>query len=194
MISQNLTVADNVPGVNGFSQAKTQNFKVKVTMPDNFSCTGGSTGNICTVRCRNNAQAGPFGGCFPVQQVDGAASQNTAANIETGISLDKVNKQVKVDQQDLPVALQSIQDAGTDEALQNAAAVSSLLKISVTSLPAEVQTPDVILGGNADATATNDAATPTQTSGNGNNKNNDNNNNRNNNNNKLRRSASRFWA
>lgn len=40
-ISQNLTVTNNVPGVNGFSQAKAQDFNITVQMPDSFTCTGG---------------------------------------------------------------------------------------------------------------------------------------------------------
>ncbi|KAK7753505.1 hypothetical protein SLS62_004580 [Diatrype stigma] len=183
VVSQNLTVENNVPGVNGFSQAKTQDFDIKVTMPDNFNCVGGSTGNVCTVRCRNNAQAGPFGGCFPVEQVDGVASQNTPANIDTAISTDKVFKQVKNDQQDLPAAIAAIQNAGTDEALSQAAAVSSLLKISVTSVPAQVQTPAAAAGGNGNAAATTTAAQATATSSAGNGKGNKGNNNDNNNNN-----------
>jgi hypothetical protein len=58
----NLTVENNVPGANGLSQAKFQDFNMTVVMPTNFTCTGASTGNVCTVRCRNNAVAGPFGG------------------------------------------------------------------------------------------------------------------------------------
>ena len=181
MISQNLTVKNNVPGVNGFSQAKTQDFDVTVVMPDNFKCTGGSTGNVCTVRCRNNAQAGPFGGCFPVEQVDTEPNQNTPANIETKLSLEKVFKQVADDKKDLPAAIAAIQEAGSDQALQNAAVVSSILGQTVTSVPAEVQTPDVVLGGNPDATATSGAAVPTESgnTGNGNNGNTGGNGNRN---------------
>lgn len=41
VISQNLTVENNVPGTNGFSQAKAQDFDILVTMPDKFTCTGG---------------------------------------------------------------------------------------------------------------------------------------------------------
>jgi hypothetical protein len=59
----NLTVTNNVPGANGLSQAKEQDFNMTIQMPSDLACTGGSTGNICTVRCRNNAVAGPFGGC-----------------------------------------------------------------------------------------------------------------------------------
>jgi hypothetical protein len=93
-------------------------------------CTA-SQGNVCTVRCRNNAQAGPFGGCFPVQQIDTTASVNTPSNIQTSLSLEKVQAQVAQDQKDLAVAIQANQNAGTDEALANAAAVSSLLSLSV---------------------------------------------------------------
>ncbi|KAI8957427.1 hypothetical protein F5Y11DRAFT_89148 [Daldinia sp. FL1419] len=170
VITQNLTVENNVPGVNGFSQAKTQQFDILVNMPEKFSCSGSSAGNVCTVRCRNNALAGPFGGCFPVQQVDVEPSQNTAAKVGTNLSLDKVLKQVSQDQADLPAAIAAVQKAGTDEALKNVAAVSSLLKQTVTSLPAPTQTLDVVTGqaGSAAATAT---AAPANGNGNGNGRN-----------------------
>lgn len=74
-----LKVANNVPGANGLSQAKEQDFTISVAMPDNFNCIGASTGNICTVRCRNTAVAGPFGGCFAVQQTDGQGRTDTTA-------------------------------------------------------------------------------------------------------------------
>lgn len=38
-----LQVTNNVPGVNGFSQAKTQDFNITVTMPTNLNCTGGKS-------------------------------------------------------------------------------------------------------------------------------------------------------
>ncbi|KAJ9156419.1 gegh 16 protein [Pleurostoma richardsiae] len=69
--SEDLTVTNNVPGSNGLSQAKASEFNVTVQMPASFNCTGGSTENVCIVRCRNNALAGPFGGCFAVQQIAG---------------------------------------------------------------------------------------------------------------------------
>lgn len=40
IITQNLTVENNVPGANGFSQAKTQDFNMTVIMPNTFACTG----------------------------------------------------------------------------------------------------------------------------------------------------------
>ena len=65
VISHNLTVTHNVPGVNGLSQTKAQDFNITVAMPADMRCAGVSTGNICTLRCRNNAVAGPFGGTPP---------------------------------------------------------------------------------------------------------------------------------
>ena len=44
---------------------------------DLLICFQASTGNVCTVRCRNNAVAGPFGGCFAVQQTDVKATANS---------------------------------------------------------------------------------------------------------------------
>ncbi|KAI2616158.1 hypothetical protein GGS26DRAFT_578777 [Hypomontagnella submonticulosa] len=165
VITQNLTVENNVPGANGFSQAKTQQFEILVNMPDDFACTGSSAGNVCTVRCRNNAQAGPFGGCFPVQQVDVQPSKNTPANIPTSLSLDKVLAQVQQDKQDLPAAVAAIQNAGTDEALQGVAVVSSLLKQTVVSKAAPVQTLDVVTGIAATATTAAGKGAVTTTSG-----------------------------
>ncbi|OTA89066.1 hypothetical protein M434DRAFT_79846 [Hypoxylon sp. CO27-5] len=191
VISQNLTVENNVPGVNGFSQAKTQDFEITVNMPDSFACTGSSAGNVCTVRCRNNAAAGPFGGCFPVQQVDVEPKQNTPANIDTSLSLEKVFAQVAQDQADLPAAVAAIQNAGSDEALQNVAVVSSILGQSITSLPASVQTPSVITGkasatsaaGNAGTTTSAASASQTSAATNGGSRNGNGRGNNNNNNN-----------
>lgn len=40
-ITANLTIENNVPGANGLSQAKTQDFNMTVIMPDSFpACTG----------------------------------------------------------------------------------------------------------------------------------------------------------
>lgn len=74
-----LEVTNNVPGSNGLSDAKEQDFTIQVQMPKDFNCIGASTGDICTVRCRNTAVAGPFGGCFAVQQTDGQGRQDTSA-------------------------------------------------------------------------------------------------------------------
>lgn len=39
---KNLTVTNNVPGLNGLSQAKTQQFDITVAMPADLACTGGT--------------------------------------------------------------------------------------------------------------------------------------------------------
>ncbi|KAK3313070.1 hypothetical protein B0H66DRAFT_385205 [Apodospora peruviana] len=162
LISQNLTVTNNVPGANGLSQAKAQDFNITVTMPDNLSCTGASTGNICTVRCRNNAVAGPFGGCFAVQQVDTTPKVNTPDNIATADTLDLVLAQQQQNLKDLPKAVQANQNAGSDQAQQNAAAVTALLGLSVVTKASPTTTPQLVLGGAAgDATATSVAAVAT---------------------------------
>lgn len=41
IITQNLTVKNNVPGANGFSQEKFKDFEMTVVMPQKFDCTGG---------------------------------------------------------------------------------------------------------------------------------------------------------
>jgi len=136
VFTQNLTVTDNVPGANGFSQAKTQDFNITVTMPDKMNCVGGSTGTICTVRCRNNAQAGPFGGCFAVAQTDGKANANTPENIATAATLPAVLDQVKQDQLDLDAAIKANQVSG-----QGAAAFkASGAEPAIVSKPVEPQT------------------------------------------------------
>ncbi|KAF2969725.1 hypothetical protein GQX73_g3799 [Xylaria multiplex] len=185
----NVAVADNVPGVNGFSQAKEEDFTIRVTMPSDLNCTGSSAGNVCTVRCRNNALAGPFGGCFPVQQVDTEAVALKPSDVDTLLSLEKVHAQVAQDIKDLPAALAANQAAGSEEGLKNAAIVSELLQISVVSKAAPTQTlvADVpATTTSAEAVATSDAATG------GNSRGHRNSNNRHNNNNK--RSAKVFYA
>ncbi|KAI0517099.1 hypothetical protein F5B22DRAFT_127091 [Xylaria bambusicola] len=170
----NVQVDNNVPGVNGFSQAKEEQFTITVTMPQDLNCTGSSAGNICTVRCRNNALAGPFGGCFPVQQIDTQAVTLKSSDVGTKLSLEKVQAQVSNDINDLPAALAANQRDGTDEAKQAAAAVTSLLNISVVSKAAPTNTQE--------AAATTTAADPVATSDAANNNNNGNNNNNNGNN------------
>ncbi|KAI1125286.1 hypothetical protein F5Y10DRAFT_268219 [Nemania abortiva] len=191
----NVTVADNVPGVNGFSQAKEQDFTIKVTMPDGLNCTGSSAGNVCTVRCRNNALAGPFGGCFPVQQVDIEPTVLKAADVDTNLSLEKVNAQVAQDIKDLPAALAANQADGTDDGLNAAAAVAKILGETVTSSVASTAASAATTTAAADATTTTAAAaaaTSDATSDNSQKHRNGSNRNGNNNNNK--RSARVFVA
>ncbi|PKS11125.1 hypothetical protein jhhlp_002886 [Lomentospora prolificans] len=175
-----LNVTNNVPGVNGFSQAKAQSFVINVQMPEDFQCTGASTGNICTVRCRNNALAGPFGGCFPVQQTDVEATANTPQNIRTAQGLEATLAQVLSNQKDLPAAIQANANAGSDSAKQNLAAVEAILNINPTTSAFPQQTL-ALPGVPASSTESADPATSTREAGNqdeNTGSNNDNNNNR----------------
>ena len=43
VISHNLTVTNNVPGSNGLSQAKEQDFNITVTLPTDMNCIGGKS-------------------------------------------------------------------------------------------------------------------------------------------------------
>ncbi|OBR09225.1 Gas1-like protein [Colletotrichum higginsianum IMI 349063] len=129
-----LEVTNNVPGANGFSQVKAQQFNVTVKLPADMKCTGASTGNICTVRCRNNAVAGPFGGCFPIEQTDVTPTVNTPQNIQSLKTLDLVLAQQQGNVADLPAAVRANQIDGTEQQRAAAEAASKLLG-----------TPDVVI-------------------------------------------------
>lgn len=148
-----LTVTNNVPGANGFSQAKTQDFNMTITMPTNMACTGGSTGNICTIRCRNNALAGPFGGCIAVQQAGAAAKTNVASKISSAATKSEVDAQVKQDKQDLAGAIAANQDFGSNQQVQAQAAVKAAIGPSIVSKQAAVQTPAVAATNSGNAKA-----------------------------------------
>ncbi|KAF3009656.1 hypothetical protein E8E13_007890 [Curvularia kusanoi] len=146
-----LKVANNVPGSNGLSQAKEQDFTISVAMPDNFNCIGASTGNICTVRCRNTAVAGPFGGCFAVQQTDGQGRKDTTAKgVTTAQTLQGVSAQILQNQKDLPVAIAANQAAGAAGGNEGASAISALIS-ATAGAPAATQTAAAGNGQNQNA-------------------------------------------
>ncbi|KAI9046591.1 hypothetical protein LZ554_009335 [Drepanopeziza brunnea f. sp. 'monogermtubi'] len=64
-----MQVATNVPGTNSRSKAKATDFPLTAMVPADQACTGsmGGQDNLCMVKCMNGANAGPFGGCVPVQ-------------------------------------------------------------------------------------------------------------------------------
>lgn len=165
VISANLSVENNVPGANGFSQAKEQDFNITVNMPTSFNCTGSSLGNVCTVRCRNNAQAGPFGGCFPVQQIDTTPSVNTAANIATGLNTQKANAQTAASQKDFKDAIAANQAQGLSDAKAALANVQQINNINPTTTAFPQLTPSVDLSA---PTATTTAASSNKNNKNGN--------------------------
>ncbi|KAF2448598.1 hypothetical protein P171DRAFT_452385 [Karstenula rhodostoma CBS 690.94] len=163
-----LQVTNNVPGANGLSQAEATDFTINVQMPDDFNCVGASTGDICTVRCRNTAVAGPFGGCFPVQQTDGTgrADNQTADSVTTAQTLDGINKQIAQNKKDLPAAIAAIAAAGAVGGNADASRVSALV-------PAASQTAAAGTG-NAATGNTGNANTGNGNNGNGRNRNNGN--------------------
>ncbi|KAL1799227.1 hypothetical protein ACET3X_003264 [Alternaria dauci] len=123
-----LKVSNNIPGSFGLSQAKEQDFVINVQMPDNFNCLGASTGNICTIRCRNNAIAGPFGGCFAVQQTDGTGrTDESASAVDTAQTLEGISAQILQNQKDLPAAIAANQAAGAAGGNEGASAISALI-------------------------------------------------------------------
>ncbi|KAH7092888.1 hypothetical protein BKA62DRAFT_751629 [Auriculariales sp. MPI-PUGE-AT-0066] len=69
-----MQVTTQVPGNNGRSRARAEDFPLVAQMPAGTTCTGGPDGNACLVRCRNPARAGPFGGCVAVTMGDAAAT------------------------------------------------------------------------------------------------------------------------
>ncbi|KAL1638152.1 hypothetical protein SLS58_008892 [Diplodia intermedia] len=168
-----LQVSNNVPGENGLSDAKFKDFTINVQMPDNLNCTGASPGNICTVRCRNNALAGPFGGCFAVQQTDndGRPRDQAAGEIETAQTLDGISKQIQVNQADFKTAIEANKAAGAAGGGAGAAAAEALVNGTENA------------GAAASAAAAADSATATDSANNGNNNDNNGNSNNNNNNN-----------
>lgn len=63
---QSATMPLNMPGIgiSGLSLATNTDYPIKVKMPRDMTCDGEVAGvkNICVVRVRNQAFAGPFGG------------------------------------------------------------------------------------------------------------------------------------
>ncbi|VBB81112.1 Putative protein of unknown function [Podospora comata] len=143
IMSHELVVSNNIPGQNGLSQAAEQEFTITVTMPDDMKCIGGSTGNVCTVRCRNAAQAGPFGGCFAVQQIDVEPAINTAKDITTADTLEAAQFQTSANQAAFAAAVDANAKAGSSEQEQNLAAVEAILGLSTVSAEFPTLTPTI---------------------------------------------------
>lgn len=83
-----MEVATNIPGKNSRSKAKATDFPLSAKVAADQTCTGNMAGmsNICMVRCNNAANAGPFGGCVPVQLVATGADASAKANATTSAS------------------------------------------------------------------------------------------------------------
>ncbi|KAF3927203.1 hypothetical protein ABW20_dc0104628 [Dactylellina cionopaga] len=70
-----LMVSQQVAGAGGNSGRDASTNALFVQFAAATRCTGafGDKTNVCMVRCQNEAGAGPFGGCVPVQILDDAA-------------------------------------------------------------------------------------------------------------------------
>jgi hypothetical protein len=68
-------------GIGGLSLVTTTDFPIQVQMPAGMTCNGTVAGvnNVCVVRVKNSALAGPFGGSAVFTQDTGAASGNFTA-------------------------------------------------------------------------------------------------------------------
>ncbi|TDZ74326.1 hypothetical protein CTRI78_v000822 [Colletotrichum trifolii] len=149
------------------SKQQNGNILLKVDMPANMACVGASTGDVCTLRCRNASSKGPFGGCVAIQQTDVKPKQNTPGNIKTAQTLKGILTQVQQNAKDLPAAIKSIQEAKTQDE-QGVAAVKELLGNNATTKAAGPAT-----GGNNNNNNNNN----NNGNGKGNGRNNGNNNN-----------------
>lgn len=69
---QSATVTKDVPGlgVQGLSLATNTDFEMQIQMPAGMTCdaTVAGTPNVCVMRVRNGAAAGPFGGSVAFTQ------------------------------------------------------------------------------------------------------------------------------
>ncbi|KAF4923685.1 hypothetical protein CGCVW01_v004491 [Colletotrichum viniferum] len=158
-----MDLTSNANGATGQTKLQVQEgqpqngiINLKVTMPQDMACVGASTGDVCTVRCFNAAAAGPFGGCFAVQQTDTTPKQNTPQNIATKQTLENVLTQVQQNAKDLPAAVKSNQEAKTQDE-QGVTAIKEILGNNATQTAAGPA--GNAAGGNTGNTGNNGGAT-----------------------------------
>ncbi|KAI1362122.1 GEgh16 protein [Xylaria arbuscula] len=126
-----LTVRESEANNNGI-------ITLRVAMPNDLQCTGASTGNVCTVRCRN---ANNFGGCIAVQQTDVNPSENDPTTIETAQTLEGILDQVAQNVKDLPQALEGIAEASQDPSDQGTSVVDAIQAADKTTVDDTVDAP-----------------------------------------------------
>lgn len=151
----------------------TGNTTIQVALPDDMVCVGGesqelpsqamilgadggkaSTGDVCTVRCRNEAN---FGGCFAVQQTDIKPNANTPETIATAQTLEGIENQIAQNKQDFPPSVAAIQ-AAPDVDAQGVQVADALLAANPSL---ESAASGSTTGTSEAATAGSTAATPT---------------------------------
>lgn len=64
-----MKVLKDVPGSVGLSSTRQTSFDMELQIPETLDCVGGSTGQVCVVRCRNAAFAGRKGYIFLASSV-----------------------------------------------------------------------------------------------------------------------------
>ncbi|KAJ3478623.1 hypothetical protein NLG97_g8528 [Lecanicillium saksenae] len=83
----------NMPGVgiSGLSLATNTDYPIKVRMPRGMTCDAEVAGvqNVCIVRVRNQAFAGPFGGAAMFTQSEGARKRAIAYRLKKRYALDR---------------------------------------------------------------------------------------------------------
>jgi hypothetical protein len=92
---QAATVTQDVPGLGfqGLSLATTTDFEMKVQMPAGMTCdaTVAGTPNVCVMRVRNGAGAGPFGGSVAFTQSTAARKRAIAYKLKKRMQLNRKN-------------------------------------------------------------------------------------------------------
>ncbi|KAJ4340604.1 hypothetical protein N0V95_007452 [Ascochyta clinopodiicola] len=92
---QSATVTKDVPGlgVQGISLATSTEFQMKVQMPQGMTCdaTVAGTPNVCVMRVRNGAAAGPFGGSVAFTQGTAARKRAIAYKLKKRMELSRKN-------------------------------------------------------------------------------------------------------
>ncbi|KAF2826234.1 hypothetical protein CC86DRAFT_406527 [Ophiobolus disseminans] len=91
---QPATVTQDVPGfgIQGLSLATTTDFEMKVQMPAGMTCdaTVAGTPNVCVMRVRNGAAAGPFGGSVAFTQSTAARKRAIAYKLKKRMELNRM--------------------------------------------------------------------------------------------------------
>jgi hypothetical protein len=90
---QKATVTKDVPGlgIQGLSLATNTDFEMQVKMPAGMTCdaTVAGTPNVCVMRVRNGAAAGPFGGSVAFTQTTAARKRAIAYRLKKRMELNR---------------------------------------------------------------------------------------------------------
>lgn len=90
---QNAEVTQDVPGlgIQGLSLATNTEFPLKVKMPQGMTCDAsvGGANNVCVVRVRNGAAAGPFGGSAAFTQSNAARKRAIAYRLKKRMEISR---------------------------------------------------------------------------------------------------------